>query len=303
MASLSDSKFPGPRQQQAKKPIANSVAAPIQAPLAQALSHGFAGAGAMAVNVTTLMWVRTTTYFQYRHGLSTSQAIRALYKEGGIRRFYSGYSLALFHGPLSRFGDTAANAGVLCALDTLDSTRSLPIAFKSVCASAAAAGFRILIMPIDTVKSVLQVEGKSGISILMNKVRTSGPKTLYHGSLAAASATFLGHYPWFATFNYLDTSLPQYDSTTGKLFRSAVIGFTSSAMADLCSNSVRVLKTFKQTNGTSISYYEAGRCIVAQDGMQGLFARGLKTKLLGNGLQGIMFSIIWKYLKERNVNT
>jgi hypothetical protein len=29
-----------------------------------------------------------------------------------------------------------------------------------------------------------------------------------------------------------------------------------------------------------------------------LFGRGLKTRLLANGMQGIMFSIMWKYLDD-----
>ncbi len=41
-----------------------------------------------------------------------------------------------------------------------------------------------------------QVEGKDGLSKLLKKVRTIGPTTLFHGSLAAAAATFVGHYPW-----------------------------------------------------------------------------------------------------------
>ena len=41
----------------------------------------------------------------------------------------------------------------------------------------------------------------------MNKVRVNGPQTLYHGSLASASATFVGHYPWFFTYNYLNKTI------------------------------------------------------------------------------------------------
>lgn len=33
-----------------------------------------------------------------------------------------------------------------------------------------------------------------------------------------------------------------------------------------------------------------------QDGVQGLFFRGLKTKLLTNGIQGVVFSIAWRYI-------
>lgn len=39
------------------------------------------------------------------------EALRHLYKEGGVVRFYRGLGPALLQGPLSRFGDTAANAG------------------------------------------------------------------------------------------------------------------------------------------------------------------------------------------------
>lgn len=44
----------------------------------------------------------------------------------------------------------------------------------------------------------MQVEGKDGFAKLMKKVRTSGVRVLYHGSLAAWAATFVGHWPWFA---------------------------------------------------------------------------------------------------------
>ena len=41
----------------------------------------------------------------------------------------------------------------------------------------------------------MQVTGK--FSNVVNKVKVEGVPALYHGSLAAASATFVGHYPWY----------------------------------------------------------------------------------------------------------
>jgi hypothetical protein len=55
------------------------------------------------------------------------QAIRHLYKDGGIPRFYQGLSAALVQGPASRFGDTAANTGILTLLDSFDETKKLPV--------------------------------------------------------------------------------------------------------------------------------------------------------------------------------
>lgn len=53
-------------------------------------------------------------------------------------------------GPLSRFGDTAANTGTLALLDTFESTKDLPVGAKTVAASASAAGFRIFLMPSES---------------------------------------------------------------------------------------------------------------------------------------------------------
>lgn len=34
--------------------------------------------------------------------------------------------------------------------------------------------------------------------------------------------------------------------------------------------------------------------ILEKEGPQGLFFRGLGTKLISNGIQGIMFSVLWR---------
>ena len=140
------------------------------------------------------MWLRTTMNYQYRHGTSTTEAFRALYKQGGIPRFYQGAGPALLQGPLARFGDTAANAGMLALLENNDSTRSLPTGVKTIASSAAAAAWRINLMPVDTVKTCMQVEGSAGLAMLKKKVQAGGIRVFYSGALAASSATFAGHY-------------------------------------------------------------------------------------------------------------
>lgn len=253
---------------------------------------------AMGINVCTLMWIRTAVNYQYRYGTTTTQAFRTLYAEGGIPRFYRGLVPALLQGPLSRFGDTASNTGTLALLDSFDTTEKLPVAMKTVAASVAAGIFRIMLMPIDTFKTTMQVEGKDGVAKLMTKFRTSGIKVFFQGAIAAAVATFVGHYPWFFTYNYLSENLPRTNDPIGKLGRSAVIGFCASAISDTCSNSIRVIKVYKQSNKEHISYPETVRRVLKEDGIGGLLGRGLQTKLIANGLQGLMFSVLWKYIDE-----
>ncbi len=103
---------------------------------------------------------------------------------------------APLQGPLSRFGDTAANAGVLALLESYEQTATLPVGVKTLAASAAAGAFRICLMPIDALKTIMQVEGAGGGAKLAAKVRAGGPTVLFHGALAASAATFVGHYPW-----------------------------------------------------------------------------------------------------------
>jgi hypothetical protein len=108
--------------------------------------------------------------YQYRYGTTTTQATLTLYDDGGWKRYYRGLSAALIQGPASRFGDTAANVGILALLQSNPYMRSLPTLFKSVFASLAAAGFRMILTPIDTVKTTLQTQGNSGMRILKTRV-------------------------------------------------------------------------------------------------------------------------------------
>lgn len=131
------------------------------------------------------------------------------------------------------------------------------------------------------------------------KFKKSGPAVFYYGSIASATATFVGHYPWFFVYNYLSEHLPRGTDTVSKLGRSAVIGFCASAVSDTCSNSIRVIKVYKQANTETISYPEAIRRVIKEDGVAGLFGRGLSTKIVANGLQGLMFSVLWKLIDEQ----
>ena len=270
----------------------------IKKSLNRALGGGVAGASAMAIQVGSLMWLRTTMNYQYRYGTTTKEAIKHLYKEGGIKRFYKGVGPALFQGPLSRFGDTAANTGIITLLDSNEKTKDLPVSIKTFAASSTAALWRICIMPIDTCKTILQVEGNNGMSILKNKIRTHGVTSLYHGSIGASTATLVGHYPWFFTYNYLNHKLPEYDSTVKTLLRNGFIGFSSSVVSDCASNSIRVVKTTRQTFHQPISYIDTVKYVVKNDGVSGLFGRGLQTRIIANGFQGLMFSILWKYFQS-----
>jgi len=271
----------------------------------KALGGGLPGAAAGVVQVLTLMWLRTTINYQCRYGSSFFRALSILYKEGGIGRFYRGIGFALFQAPLTRFVATASNDGVLALLAGLPLTKNWTPAFNTVFASLTVGAFRILLMPIDTCKTVLQVDSREGFRALMRRVRAGKIGALYQGAIATAVSSTIGHYPWFVIYNGLSSAEWLKRLFPKKLIRNASIGLVASLVSDTIINVFRVIKTTKQSIGANhdFSYSDTIRVIVAADGWKGLFGRGLRTRVLANSVQSIIFTVIWRGLAERWGNT
>eukprot|EP00984_Skeletonema_dohrnii_P010469 scaffold4071_cov155-Skeletonema_dohrnii-CCMP3373.AAC.1 len=218
----------------------------------KALGGGKAGAAAAVVQVLTLMWLRTAMNYQYRYGGTLGSSLKELYDDGGVPRLYQGLPFAIVQGPLTRFGDTAANVGILALLESIPETASLPLPLKTLAGSLTAGAWRICLMPIDTSKTAMQVEGADGLEKLKQQVIDIGPSPLYQGALASAAATAAGHFPWYLTYNFLNDYLPVISKQEDLLLflvRSAALGLVSSSVSDTVSNSLRVIKTTKQTAG------------------------------------------------------
>ena len=115
--------------------------------------------------------LRTVMNYQYRYGTTTTEATHTLYMDGGWKRYYQGLTAALVQGPVSRFGDTAANAGILALLESNPYMKNLSPLIQTVFASLAAAAFRMVLTPVDTIKTTLQTQGRSGMAILRARVR------------------------------------------------------------------------------------------------------------------------------------
>eukprot|EP00930_Biecheleria_cincta_P040569 TRINITY_DN27791_c0_g1_i2.p1 TRINITY_DN27791_c0_g1~~TRINITY_DN27791_c0_g1_i2.p1 ORF type:complete len:597 (-),score=96.72 TRINITY_DN27791_c0_g1_i2:24-1814(-) len=277
-------------------PSSSELMKVVQNSANRAFYGGVAGASAMVLQVTSLMWLRTTMNYQYRYGLSTREALATLYAQGGVARFYQGIGPALLQGPLTRFGDAAANAGVLAFFDGTDA-RHWPVWLKTIFASASAAMMRVALMPVDSVKTVMQVDGKQGLPMLMLRWRAGGVSVFYRGAVASSAATFVSHYPWFVVFNGLNDAWPNYEDRPRQLLRNAGIGFAASVCSDTVSNSLRVLKTHRQL-GSQVSYMGIAQTVIQKDGALSLLSRGLCTRIAGNGISGMLFSVLYRLIEE-----
>lgn len=267
-----------------------------------AFKGGKYAATAGLVQVLSLMWLRTTVNYQYRYGVPMTTAIRQLYQQGGIARFYKGVFFALIIGPVSKFGAVAANEWSKILVESYYPINGASEFAATVLGTILTVLWRVFLMPIETCKTVLQVDGGSGFAKLLSSIQRGQIGVLYRGSTAAILSVAAGHYPWFMVYNLLDKYLSkakreQVWQTVG---RSAFIGFVASAVSDAVSNVLRVLKTVKQATGAdgrrALSYLQIAQSIVNEGGLVTLFGRGLLTRIVTNGIQSVLFTVMWQVL-------
>jgi len=277
-----------------KKPA--SLPAVLMIALKKAWNVGSAGFIAGTMQVMAFMWLRTTMNYQVKNGGSFLETLKKLWAEGGLARLYRGMlPWAIFQAPLSRFGDVAANEMVISVIGTL--FPQIPVGVSTFAASMTSAVWRVAITPIDTCKTILQTDGDKGWKILMDKVGKGGPLVLWQGWEGNYVSNVVGGYPWFAVMNFMSQRVAVPTGNVQKLIRSAFIGAVASSISDLVSNSIRVIKTKKQTHeNANITYLKATKEIMDKDGIYGILFRGLETRILTNVLQGAFFTVIWKSL-------
>ena len=267
--------------------------------LTSALASSGAAAKSSLAQVTLLMWTRTVLNYQYRNGVDFSTAFDTLVEEGGIRRLYSGLPFALVQVPTSRFCDVLANE--------FAQQLSFPLPIKSFAGSSIAACFRVAVTPIDTLKTTMQVSGPGALSKIVDEVREDGIERLFRGGLGNAGASIIGHYPFFLTYNFLTDYIPETARSPGAedgllafLIWRGLVGVGASCVSDVVSNTVRVLKTYRQTSPEKVTYGEAFGIMLEEEGgdVVALATRGLRTRLSINALQSGIFSIGWKYFQS-----
>lgn len=254
------------------------------------------GAMAAAAQSASFMWISTAAAFQYRFGTGMVDAFRILYAQGGITRFYSGVFPTVLHVTLCRFADTTAN---IVALDAVPSS-SIPL--KTAVASIFAASWRAALLPLETLRANMQVNGPiSGLSAVQHRLRTGGVCALYSGACASFTAGLLGHFPFFCTVNVLSIAVPLSNDASNlqRIGRNGGMGFVASMASDVVTNAFKIIATMKQTAARPITYYDAASKIIRTDGVAALVTRGLKTRLIGNGLQGATFVLLWKEIERR----
>ena len=178
------------------------------------------------------MWLRTITNYQYRYGTSFRQALHTLLKEGGVRRLYRGLAFALIQAPAAKFASVAANDGVKSFLGSFEETELWGPEKTTLVASLIFGLVRIVLMPIDTMKTVLQVDSSEGFRNLMRCLKQGNFMVLFEGAGAVALMGIVSYYPWFVTYNMMAATNWLKRLIPSPLLRNAFIGLAAGIVSD-----------------------------------------------------------------------
>ena len=74
------------------------------------VKDGLIGLKISYLEICSLMWLRTIVNCQYKYGCDIKETLRMLNNEGGIKRYYRGFTLTIIYLPLLRFGDMSCNS-------------------------------------------------------------------------------------------------------------------------------------------------------------------------------------------------
>ena len=105
---------------------------------------------------------------------------------------------------------------------------------------------------------IQQVDGMEGLTSLRNRLgEQEGLRLLYRGALAASAATFVGHFPWFLTYNYLSDNLPEVVDHVQllEIARSAFIGLCASCAVLLLIIIIIIINIIVYFYKLLLSYY------------------------------------------------
>lgn len=171
--------------------------------------------------------------------------------------------------------------------------------------------WRINLMPFDTMSNTLQVHGQEGYQIIKRRIRSFGIGTLYSGTVIYGLINYINCFTWFGIYNTMNNLLD--NDINGNILRNdkngniinanndiknGIIGFTSTLGSDIINNPFRVIKTYKQSYDTRISYTDSFNYIIKEGGYKNLFIRGFGVKTFLNCITSSFYVIMWKRLED-----
>ena len=243
---------------------------------------------------------KTIIKYQYVNGSSFPLTLRKMVYNEDKLRLFRGISPNIIKYSVGKMGE----ASIYTYFKNIDKDNN-EISKLSM-TSLYITLWRINLMPFDTMSNTLQVHGKEGYQIIKRRINTYGIGTLYSGTIFYGLINYVNCFTWFGIYNamnnLLDNNKVVKDNINGNNLnndiKNGLVGFTSTLGSDILNNPLRVIKTYKQSYDTRISYTDSYNYIIKEGGYKNLFIRGFGVKTILNCITSSFYVIMWKRLED-----
>ena len=203
----------------------------------------------------------TITHHKFHNNQKLSSIFENIYKNNGIKGFYSGLSLFSLYIPLIRGGEMFFQK----KCNNLTSNPTLNIAIATLYSNV----WRFSIYPINTLQINKQVLHNYHI------FKSNQISLLWNGFTYNLYSGILSNFLWFYIYHQINKG---FDNNN--LCKSSMAGASASIVSDTVTHPFKVFKLLKQTNTDFIFNFKTAY-------------RGYFIRILINGFQGASYGFLW----------
>jgi hypothetical protein len=247
-----------------------------------AISGSIAG----IAQLTTLYWLRTMIKYQYVYNQDLTSSWKKLRASPDPFRLFRGIMPNSLKVGFGKIGE----AGIITYFKPKKEESN--IFYNSIFSSVLITGWKLGMMPLDTLGNSYQVSGFGAKQIVNNKIDRYGYKILWTGTYAYTGISFINYSIWVTMYNYLNFYLP---TNINMDLRNGIIGFSSTVCSDLVVNPLRVIKTYKQSYKDDIDYSTIIKEKIIKEKR---YFRGIQGKMIFNCFNSSLYVILWKRLDK-----
>ena len=243
-----------------------------------------------AINSIIFYPPKTIIKYQYVNGTPILNTFNILSKSKDYFRLFRGIIPNCFKYSLGRMGE----AGIYTYYNDINNNTINIIDNSKL--SGIIALWKINLMPLDTISNIYQINGTKGFNILKTKIKNYGFNTLYYGSYPHLLILYTHSFIWYGIFNKLENIL--VNNNLNSNLNYCVLGFTSSAVTDFIINPIKIVKVYKQTNNSKITYQQCLKELMKNNKYNFIY-RGLGLKIIINGINSSLYVFLWKNIEKK----
>ncbi|CAD8069551.1 unnamed protein product [Paramecium sonneborni] len=233
--------------------------------------------------------IKTVIRFQQKHGTLLQDSLKLVYKEGGLRRFYSGF----IYRQISKSAEFVVLWEAFNQWSEVKNINVNPINF--LLSFMMGLTITYTFVPFNSLYYFQQVYGqKDGKELLFYKVKQNGASSFYQGFWSLFLGSFLGSIIAFPALQNYQTYNNQKENKKNE--QCVFYLYSTFLTAEVISNPFKIVAIQKLTSMENKSYGQIYNQLIQEQGYQWIF-RSIDTKLLYSLIKSLFIVYAFDYKK------